>query len=449
MERNITKQIEKWHNSADKKALLIDGARQVGKTYIIREFGKAHYESFIEINFFEDATARKMFSQATSSKEIFTFMSILYGDKMIPGKTLIFLDEVQECLNIVTAIKFLVEDGKFRYILSGSLLGVEMKNVKSIPVGYMDMLQMYPMNFEEFCIANGIGSNALNYLQECFATRTPVSEAIHDKFMSLFRLYLVVGGMPEAVKKYIETNNLSKVLEVQRFLQENYKEDMAKYDPNQKMLLNTIYELIPSELNAQNKRFKFKSISDKSRASTAENAFQWLTKAGIAIPVYCAEEPKYPLILSKSRNLLKLFMGDIGLLASMYMNKLQVKILSGEKDINYGSIYENAVAQELASHNLTPYYFNSHKLGELDLMVEIDGEVVPIEVKSGKNYTTHSALNNVLKVEEYNIKTAYVFSNYNISVDNNKVYMPIYMSMFLKNTEQPEMIYKLDLEDLK
>ena len=206
---------------------------------------------------------------------------------------------------------------------------------------------------------------------------------------------------------------------------------------------------LPSELNAQNKRFKFKSIENGGRSKYAEDSFLWLTDAGIALPVYCANEPKAPLILSKSRNLLKLFLCDVGLLASMYINNLQVKILSGEKNINFGSVYENAVTQELVCHGLVPYYFNSHKQGELDLIVEIDGEAVPIEVKSGKDYTVHSALNNILNVEEYGVKKAYIFNNYNLSVDGNKVYLPVYMSMFLCNTEQGEMIYKLNLEELK
>lgn len=448
MERFITQKMEEWKKADTGRALLIDGARQVGKTYSIRKFAEANYENVIEINLLENEEALKMFSQAKTSQEIFVYISLLFGDKLIPHETLIFLDEVQECLNVVTVIKFLVEDGRFRYILSGSLLGVEMKNVKSVPVGYMDVLQMYPMNFAEFCIANGVARSALDYLENCFSGETPVSEAVHDRFTFLYRLYLVVGGMPAAVQEYVNSNNLSKVLRLQRFLCENYKADMAKYERDDKPLLATIFDIIPSELNAQNKRFKFNSLSTRGRSKYAEDAFLWLTDAGIAIPVYCANEPKAPLILSKSRNLLKLFMCDVGLLASMYMNNLQVKILSGEKDINFGSVYENAVAQELKSHDLTPYYYNSHRLGELDFLVEIDGEVVPVEVKPGKNYTAHSALNNVLGIEEYGIKKAYIFSNYNVSVDGKKVYMPIYMTMFLQNTPHEDVIYKLNLDGL-
>lgn len=449
MKRFITQKIVEWNERNDKKALLIDGARQIGKTYSIREFASAHYENFIEINLLENEDALNMFSKAKTSQEIFVYMSVLFGKEMIPEKTLIFLDEVQECLNIVTVIKFLVEDGRFRYILSGSLLGVEMKNVKSVPVGYIDTLQMYPMNFAEFCIANGVAESAIDYLKDCFVNLTPINEAIHEKFMQLYRLYLVVGGMPAAVKEYVASNNLSKVLEIQRYLCENYKADMAKYEKENKPLLSTIFDLIPSELNAQNKRFKFKSIESGGRSKYAQDSFLWLTDAGIALPVYCANEPKAPLILSKSRNLLKLFLCDVGLLASTYMNNLQVKILSGEKNINFGAVYENAVTQELVSHGLTPYYFNSHKQGELDLIVEIDGEVVPIEIKSGKDYTVHSALNNVLSVEEYGVKRAFIFSNYNVSVDGNKIYLPVYMSTFLCNTERGDMIYKLNLDGLK
>lgn len=450
LHRRIRDEIEHFYNAPHKKALLITGARQVGKTYIVRDFGERCYESFIEINFIENPKAAELFEKATSRSDILLRLSAIADKPLIPGKTLIFFDEVQECKEIVTAIKFLVDEGSYRYILSGSLLGIELKGIRSVPVGYMDIMEMFPLDFEEFATANGVSRRVLDALEKNFNERCPVDSLIHEKMMELFRLYLIVGGMPAAVTQYLKTNNLREVIREQQSIAALYKRDISKYDPDNKLYIEDIFNLIPSELNAKNKRFILKSIHDNFKLSRYTNSFLWLADAGVALPTYNVAEPTIPLLLNKSSNLFKLFLNDVGLLASMYMDDIQIKILNREKDINFGSVYENAAAQELRAHGFDLYYFNSKKQGEIDFVVEQGGNILPIEIKSGKDYTKHAALTNVMANVQYGIPKAYVFHNENTSTKENITYYPIYMLMFVKKAIFPQgMIYKLDLDILK
>lgn len=449
LERRIEQEIRDFLKSDRKEALMVTGARQVGKTYIIRECAKEIYKNIVEINFVENQQAVKLFENITGSKDILLRLSALTDVPMIPGETLIFFDEVQECPEIVTAIKFLVEDGQYRYILSGSLLGVELKDIRSMPVGYLSILEMYPLDFREFCRANRVSQTVMDNLKECFEKKQPVDELIHEKMMELFRLYLIVGGMPAVVDAYIRTNNLKEVLRIQQGIVQLYYKDIAKYDKDNKLYLDEIFTLIPSELNNKNKRFIMKDLNESFRFSRYENSFIWLKEAGVALPVYCVQEPEIPLLLSKSTNLFKLFLSDVGLLASMYVDGLQLKILNREKDINFGAIYENVAAQELKTHGFELYYFNSKKQGELDFVIEYQGNVLPLEIKSGKAYTRHNALDNVLKDERYAIPQALVFCNENISTVDKIVYLPIYMIGFLENEKIDEYIYSIDLSALQ
>lgn len=449
LERRIKQEIRDFLDSDRKEALMVTGARQVGKTYIIRECAKEIYKNIVEINFVENQQAVKLFENITGSKDILLRLSALTDVPMIPGQTLIFFDEVQECPEIVTAIKFLVEDGQYRYILSESLLGVELKDIRSVPVGYLSILEMYPLDFREFCEANRVSQTVMDKLKECFEKKQPVDELIHEKMMELFRLYLIVGGMPAVVDAYIRTNNLKEVLRIQQGIVQLYYKDIAKYDKDNKLYLDEIFSLIPSELNNKNKRFIMKDLNENFRFSRYENSFIWLKEAGVALPVYCVQEPELPLLLSKSTNLFKLFLSDVGLLASMYVDGLQLKILSREKDINFGAIYENVAAQELKAHGFELYYFNSKKQGELDFVIEYQGNVLPLEIKSGKAYTRHNALDNVLKDERYAIPQALVFCNENISTVDKIVYLPIYMIGFLENEKIDEYIYSIDLSALQ
>lgn len=430
-----------------RNALLVTGARQIGKTFSIRQFGRT-FKSFVEINFIEMPEAVELFKGAKSSSDILLRLSAIATVPLIKGETLVFFDEVQQCPDIVTAMKFLVEDGSYRYILSGSLLGVELKDLRSEPVGYMGVKEMFPLDFEEFIACVGISDPVIGSLRESWHNRKAVDAFVHGKMMELFRLYLVVGGMPAAVSKYVESNNLQEVMAVQQDIVSLYKRDIAKYDPDNKLYIEEIFNLIPPELNAKNKRFVLKRLNEHTKFDRVENSFLWLTNAGVALPVYNVEEPKVPLLLARSRNLFKLFQSDIGLLASQYADGIQMRIIKGDKDINFGSVYENAVAQELVAHGITPYYYNNKKRGELDFVIELGGKVLPIEVKSGKDYETHRALSNIMDCGEYDLPEAVVLNNDNLHMVGNIVYAPIYMTMFIeKNTAAPA-FYKVDLSGL-
>jgi hypothetical protein len=446
LNRKINKYLNDYYQKSS-NALLITGARQVGKTYSIREFGKG-FKSFIEINFIENPDAVELFKDAKGSADILMRLSTITNVPMIKGDTLIFFDEVQECPDIVTAIKFLVDEGSYRYILSGSLLGVELKDIRSVPVGYMGVKEMFPLDFEEFITCIGINENVIATVKEAWTMRQPVDDFIHNKMMELFRLYLIVGGMPAAVSKYLESNNLQEVLAVQQEIIQLYKKDIAKYDPDNKLYIEEIFNLIPPELNAKNKRFILKRLNENAKYERYENSFLWLKNAGVAIPVYNVEEPKVPLLLARSRNLLKLFLNDIGMLAAQYADGIQVRIIKGDKDINFGSIYENAVAQELVAHGLEPYYYNSKKRGEIDFVIENNGKVLPIEVKSGKDYVYHRALSNIMDCDEYNLPEALVLNNDNVSADSRISYLPVYMVMFLEKKGVASIEYKIDLSGL-
>ena len=447
IKRKISRFISDYYKN-NRNALLITGARQIGKTFSIREFGRS-FKTFVEINFVETPEAVEIFKGAKSSNDILLRLSALTTTPLIKGETLIFFDEVQKCPEIVTAIKFLVDEGSYRYILSGSLLGVELKDLRSEPVGYMGIKDMYPIDFEEFISYIGINENIISTLRQAWEQRIPVDQLIHTKMTELFRLYLIVGGMPAVVSKYLETNNLQEVMTIQQDIIRLYKRDIAQYDPNNKLYIEEIFNLIPPELNAKNKRFILKRLNENAKFERYQNSFLWLTNAGVALPVYNVEEPKTPLLLARSRNLFKLFQNDIGLLAAQYAEGIQLRIIKGDKDINYGSIYENAVAQEFAAHGITPYYYNNKKRGELDFVIELNGRVVPIEVKSGKDYEVHRALSNIMDCGEYDLPEAIILTNDNLQVVNKFIYAPIYMTMFIERNNDAPAFYKIDLSGLQ
>ena len=432
------------------KALLITGARQVGKTYSVMQYGEANFKVFARIDLVADENARSLLSTATDAETIISRLTLLVPELLIPGETLIFFDGVQKVPEIVTGIKYLVEDGRFRYILSGSLLGVELENIQSIPAGYVERVSMYPMDFEEFMIANGVASSVIASLRKSFEERTPVDEFIHERLLALHRLYMIVGGMPAAVNEYVTSKDLRRVRIEQDVVLDAYKVDIQKYDKDNSLYIQEIFDIIPSELNNKNKRFILKDLNENKRFDFYRNSFIWLANAGVAIPVYNAEEPKSPLMLSKSRNLLKLFSNDVGLLSAMFGDlELQVNLLSGSGNANYGAVYENFAAEELKAHTFEMYYFNSKAHGEVDFMVEYKGHVIPIEIKSGKDYKRHRALNNILDIQDYDLEDAFVFSNANVSRVGKVTYYPIYMIGFLTRIESTEsLVYEFDLGPL-
>lgn len=439
------------HFNISKTALLLTGARQTGKTYAIRKYAKKKNLDLIEINFLEDTEASNIFKGVRNAKEILQRISAWCNRSLQPGKTLIFFDEIQRCREVVTMIKFLVDDGTYNYALSGSLLGVELNDIRSVPVGYMAVEEVFPISFMEFSKALGVSDAILESLRKSWKEQTEIDEVVHNSMMKILQLYLIVGGMPAVVQCYLDTNDLMKVLIKQKEIVTLYRWDISQYDKDKKLNIKEIFDLIPSELDSKNKRFILKKLNERARFSRYEDAFLWLKDAGVALPTYNIEEPRIPLKLNELRNLFKLFFNDVGLLASQYASGFAFKILSGETTINFGSVFENFIAQELKAKEYPLFYFNSKKQGELDFVIEDDGEVIPIEVKSGKDYERHNALKNVMANKEYGIKKAYVFCQGNIKKENNVIYFPIYMVMFLRKEEKiPQSnIYKIDLAGLR
>ena len=433
LKRKIEKDIEKWIENSE-KAILIYGVRQAGKTFIIRECLKRNECEYIEFNLIDQPELVEVLKSSTSIDDLILKLSLYSDKKIIPGKTIFFFDEIQRYKEIVTKIKFLVEDKRYRYILSGSLLGVEIVNLKSAPVGYLQTLNMYPMDFEEFLQIFNVDENIINNLRICFLTKTKVDEIIHNKIMEMFNLYLIIGGMPAAVERYRNTENIDEVMEEHRAIIEQYKLDFTQYEEeNRKLIITHIYELIPAELNEKNKRFMIADINKSLRYERISDSFVWLWKSGVALGVFNTTEPTIPLMLNEKSALFKLFISDVGLLTTIYGKSCKLKIVNKEGDINKGAVFENVVAQELHAHGYPLYYYNSKKLGEIDFIVEQNGKSLPIEVKSGKAYNKHSALNNLMNAKEYGIEEAFIFTNDNVKIDGKLNYLPIYMVMFLRD----------------
>ena len=433
LKRKIEKNIEKWLDNSE-KALLVYGVRQAGKTFIIRECLKRNGCEYIEFNLINQPELVEILRDSTGIDDLILKLSLYSEKKIIPGKTIFFFDEIQRYKEIVTKIKFLVEDKRYRYILSGSLLGVEIINLKSAPVGYLQTLNMYPMDFEEFLQIFNVEETIINNLRNCFLTKTKVDEIIHNKIMEMFNIYMIIGGMPAAVERYRNTENIDEVMEEHRAIIEQYKLDFTQYEEeNRKLIITHIYELIPAELNEKNKRFMIADINKNLRYDRISDSFVWLWKSGVALGAFNTTEPTIPLTLNEKSALFKIFISDVGMLTTIYGKSCKLKIINKEGDINKGAVFENVVAQELHAHGYPLYYYNSKKFGEIDFIVEQNGKSLPIEVKSGKAYNKHSALNNLLDVKEYGIEGAFIFTNDNVKIEGKFNYLPIYMVMFLRD----------------
>ncbi len=441
--RKLKPKIEKWIEEGQ-KPLLVTGARQTGKSFLIRETLKEKQIDFIELNFIENAEAKTAFAKAMLQEtNDFLLVLRLFSPKPLKKGMVVFLDEIQEIKETLTMMKFLSGHSEYKYILSGSLLGVELTSLRSAPVGYLETLEMYPMDLEEFYIANGLSEDMFSYLKEKFLRKEKVDEVIHEKLINTFYRYLIVGGMPKAVQCYINEMDLNKVMRIHRSIIREYKRDFTKYEERSKLKLSKTYELLPSELNSKNKRYQFSDLGENKKFNRYENSFNWLIDAGVAIPTYNVTEFQIPLEASKKSNLFKFFCSDVGLLTSSYGSSTIIKLLQRGESINCGAIFENFVAQELHTHRFKTYYFNNKKHGEVDFLLEYQESLLPIEVKSGKDYKIHSALTYFMSTAFF--KNALVFSTHNMSTDGNVTYPPIYMTMFLNKEEN---IDKLSIDDL-
>lgn len=450
LSRNAWSKLEKWKSSPSRKALLLKGARQIGKTTLARAFGDANYECVAEINFLEDPQSAFIFDGALDAETIIANLTAYLRKPLVSGKTLVLLDEIQECPAARTAIKFLVEDGRFDYIETGSLLGVKTKQVASYPVGFEEHLEMFPLDFEEFCRANGVQEGTFELLAKCLERREPVPIAIHETMLKLYGVYMVVGGMPEVVQRYVDTHDIAQVMTLQNDLLALYRLDIEKYAlKGEKSKIRDIFDAIPSQLDDKNRRFVLADLSKSARQNRYQSSFLWLTDAGVALPCYNATAPVSPLAANSKHSLFKLFMGDVGLLCAAMFGNAQFALLQGDLEVNRGAITENVVAQELRAHGFDLFYLNTKRQGEVDFLVQDGARVLPVEVKSGNDWTTHRALDNVLDVNEWAIDEALVLCKGNVSQAGKITYLPLYMSMFLEPASLPEkLVYEVDLTSL-
>lgn len=449
--RKIASKIESFLKSEKKRMLVVSGARQVGKSYIIREVGMRLYSNFIEVNMEEDKQSNRLFENARTVEDFMIALSTIAGAKMKDSeKTLVFIDEIQAYSHLLTLAKFLVEDGRFTYIASGSQLGIALKTTQSIPIGSIELLSMYPLDFEEFLIANGVGELLINEMRRKFEAKEALNESLHMKVMDYFRKYLLVGGMPSAVNTYLSEHNMVSVRNIHRDISLLYKNDAAKYESEslRKLKIQRIYDMVPSNLEKVKKRIVAKDIELKKgkRMADYQDEFEYLISSGITLEVQAISKPSYPLVENSGKNLLKLYMSDIGLLTGILYHNDVLPIMNDKCGVNLGSVYENVVAQELKAHGFKLYYYDNKKNGEVDFLIDsVDLlSALPIEVRSGKDYYIHTALNNLLKVDEYKISNGIVFSNEEKVYNNgNVIYMPIYYVMFLRSSafDNSEFVY--------
>ncbi|MBR5383439.1 MAG: ATP-binding protein [Clostridia bacterium] len=438
LKRKIADLIEQHLKSGSERILLIDGARQVGKTYIIRYVGKKLFRNLIEINMLEDSVGDKLFENATTIDDFYLRVSAIKGELMGDvNDTLVFIDEIQAYPHLLTMLKFLRDDNRFTYIASGSLLGVTLSETTSIPIGSIRKVRMFPLDFEEFLYANGMNEYAVAVLRKKFEDRQSLDEAMHRKMMDLFKRYLLVGGLPAAVNAYLETKNIQAVREIQREIHDYYAADASKYDAERKLKIRRIYDQIPSNLENKKKRVVAQRIEGKKGSTFAnyEDEFEYLISAGIALNVQAVSTPVFPLIESSGKNLLKLYLNDVGILTAILYGSNIRAILEDERSINLGSVYESVVASELTAHGYNLFYYDNRSKGEVDYLIDDYDSLsaVPIEVKSGKDYTVHHALNAFVKNDDYHVKEAFVLSNAREITSNGRItYLPIYDVMFFE-----------------
>lgn len=449
LDRKAYEKLLKWKDGPAHKALLVDGARQIGKTYLIEEFAKREFSDFVKIDFLRDEQAPYI-SQSSDARDLVERLSLSVGHEVLPGKTLVFFDEVQEAPNLVTLSKYLVQDGRFRLAMSGSLLGVELKRVRSFPVGYLHVETMFPLDFMEFCRSQGVGDGLVMKLRDHFERMEPVEQSLHDRLVRLFRIYIVVGGMPEAVQRYIDTRgDLGAVRDVHRDLVALYKADITKYAKGRELQVGAIFDALPSQLDKENKRFELRTLKGKATYERYANDFAWLAAARAALKAPNVSEPKRPLKRTEEQNRFKLFQADTGMLVSRYPLTTAMAVIAGDKSVNNGGVYENVIAQELESARVALRYHRHSGRGEVDFIGEApEGYVIPVEVKSGKSYKRHVALNNLLSSDEYDVARAYVLSEANLSVETRGGkqvrYIPLYMAPFLAEKLVPEEVSAQD-----
>ena len=446
LKRKFTSVLEQYLTENTNKILLVNGARQIGKSYLIRYVGKKLYPHFVEINLQKDKEGPAIFSHVHTTQELYMQVSTI-ANEILGNKsdTLIFLDEIQAYPHLLTMLKFLREDGRYHFIASGSQLGIALAETTSVPMGSVAIETMYQLDFEEFLWANGAGQEAIDGMRDLFEKRQPLPEGLHRYILQQFQYYLLVGGLPDAVNHFVESHNMREVRDIHRDIHELYRTDASQYDAERKLMIRRIYDMVPSQLENRKKRIVYQNIEDKKGKHFADyqDEFEYLIESGITLEVKAVSQPKYPLAESSSKNLRKLYLNDVGLLTYLLYGLNINAVLQDERSINLGTVYESVVAQELRAHGFKLYYYDNKKKGEVDFLINdySTTQVLPLEIKSGKDYKEHSALSKFLDEKEYNIHQAIVFSNEpRVWQDKGIWYMPIYYIMFLQKSQAEQII---------
>lgn len=454
LERKFTPFLEHFLKEEPNKILLVNGARQIGKSYLIRYVGQKLFPHFVEINLKEDKEGDQVFADVHSTNDLYMRLSNYYsnplGDKT---DTLVFLDEIQSYPHLMTMLKFLNQESRYRFIASGSQLGVALSETPSVPLGSVMIEQMYPLDFEEFLWATGIGKEWIENIRESFLQEKPLDESTHNILLKRFQYYLLVGGLPEAINNYLADRNMVRVRQTHRDIHNLYRIDASQYDEEHKLKICKIYDLIPSNLENKKKRIVYKNIEGKQGKTFSDYAdeFEYLTNSGVALEVSAISNPRFPLAESEQKKLVKLYLNDVGLLTNLLYALNVNAILQDIKSINLGTVYESVVAQELAAHGFKLHYYDNKKKGEVDFLIDNHDSltVLPIEIKSGKDYTEHSALTKFLETPEYGIERAIVFSNQReIFKKKGVTYLPIYYCMFFQSDHRDESVILPELESV-
>ena len=436
LRRQILEKMLTWKRTKNGQGLLITGARQVGKTHAVEEFAAEQYDALIKIDFVERPEAVGIISQAKNLDDLLMRITALASNPIGNGKTLLFFDEVQRCGDAITWMRYLASDPRLDVIYSGSMFGVEAYDFRSLPVGTIDILEMFPLTFREFTWAMGLDNSLWRVVEDSFRSLSPVPDFLHDRLIEHYYQYALIGGMPEAVQTFVDTHDTQAMRARQRNILDGYRTDITRYvsDEFNSQRIKTIFDAAPAQLNKENKRFIISGIDKKRRFEDFQSDFDWLTNAGVVIPVKRASEAAFPLGLVRDDSFFKLYLNDCGLLFSTFSDADVLAILGKRDQINFGQIFENITAQELRAAGRTQlYYFNKTKVGEVDFLIEAKNEpsVIPVEVKSGKNSHAHAALDHLMEVENYALEQGFVLHRDNVEIDGNMTYLPLYMAGLL------------------
>jgi hypothetical protein len=429
LERKIETHLLEWKNRSDRKCLLVKGARQVGKTFSIDKFCREHYKHYIYINFIVNDAYLGIFDGALDSQSIVRNLSLITDAEIVPGETVVFFDEIQECPRARTALKFLTIEKPFDVIASGSLLGIRYKEVPSFPVGYVEHLEMHSLDFEEFCWASDMRKEAMRYIKEYFISGEIVPDAVHNKMLGLFREYIAVGGMPEVVSNFVKTENFNNVLKTQQNIIADYLDDIAKYaSGNDKAKAKECFHAIPRNLAKEYKKFQYSVVEKGGTARKFKGSLEWLYDAGIINICYNLSIPELPLKGNSKSDEFKVYMRDTGLLVAMLDAGTQKDIIDGKLGIYKGAIYENIIADIFTKAGAELYYFAIPNLIEIDFFIRYKGHATAVEVKSSEN-TKSKSMTNI--IGRYGVKQGIRLSTKNIGIQGAVEYLPLYMAMFL------------------